>query len=226
MSFTIKEMPLSERPREKMIREGVDTLSNSELLGSILGTGTRKESAVILSQRILNQSEGLVSLSQMSIEELKRINGIGEAKACQIKACFQLCHRLSSEKSFNKKSVKSPGDAAIYLESQLRFEKKEYFVILLLDTKNQVIAKEVISVGSLNSSIVHPREVFKVAIKRSAASIILAHNHPSGNTSPSQEDIKVTKRLIETGDIVGVKVLDHIIIGDGGYLSLREEGYI
>lgn len=225
MSFTIKEMPLSERPREKMIRLGAEKLSNAELIGVILGTGTRNESAVILAQKLLNKMDGIVNLSQMDIGELTKVSGIGLAKACQIKACFQLYTRISIEDTF-KSGIKTPIDAVSILEGQLRFKKKEHFVTLLLDTKNQVIACETISIGSLNSSIVHPREVFKTAITKSAASIILAHNHPSGNTEPSNEDIEVTRRLIETGDIIGIKVLDHIIIGDGRYMSFKEMGYI
>lgn len=223
---TIKELPEEERPREKLLKYGVESLSNAELLALIISTGNRSRTAVELSQDILNYFGGLRALNNLSIEEITKINGVGIAKAAQLKAVVELSKRLTQLKNRDRTVVKSPENAANLLMPELRFLTQEVFKLILLDVKNQVIAVPQISKGGLSSSIVHPREVFKEAIRRSSAAIILAHNHPSGIPDPSKEDIKITERLIETGRIVGIDVLDHIIIGDGVYISMKEKGII
>ena len=220
----IKEMAIDERPREKMTKYGCDKLSNSELLSIILRTGSKNMSAIELSSQIINmdKTQGITALTNITIEELSKVPGIGLAKACQVIASIELGKRISKIKSAVNKTVKSPQDISQMYMQDLRYLKKEVFKILLLNTKNDIINDIDISVGSLNSSIVHPREVFIEAIKRSANKIILMHNHPSGNPKPSTEDKEITNRLVKTGEIVGIHVLDHIIIGDDSYYSFKE----
>lgn len=226
-SYTIKDLPKYERPREKLFKFGVNTLSNSELLAIIIRTGNRENTAIEIAQQLLSiDKRGLAYLTELSFEELTSIKGIGKCKAAQIISTLELSKRISASKGESKMKITSPKDVTNILMEEMRYLKKEYFKIILLDTKNQIISINDISVGSLNSSIVHPREVFNVAIKRSSASIILVHNHPSGDPAPSKEDINVTKRLNQCGDIIGIKVLDHIIIGDGNYISLKEKSVI
>ncbi len=219
----IKKLAESERPREKLIKYGVGSLSNVELLAILIRTGTKNNSAIDLSQKILSfHPEGIRFLADCTLEELMQIKGIGISKACQIISAIELGKRLAMSSLAHSPYVKSPLDVANVFMEEMRYYKKEYFKIILLNTKNQIIAVEDISIGSLNSSLVHPREVFVRAIRKSSSSIILLHNHPSGNPEPSTEDIKITKRLIEAGRIIGIEVLDHIIIGDGKYISLKE----
>ncbi|WP_132242043.1 RadC family protein [Marinisporobacter balticus] len=216
-------MAESERPREKLIKFGVSVLSNAELLAILIRTGTKETSAIELAQKILSISHsGLRYLADCTIEELSEIKGIAKVKACQIVAAIELGKRLAMSNSKAKLNIRSSRDVANVFMEEMRYYKKEYFKSILLNTKNEIIITENISIGSLNSSLVHPREVFVSAIRKSASSIILIHNHPSGNPDPSNEDIKITKRLIEAGKIIGIEILDHIIIGDGNYLSLKE----
>lgn len=224
---TIKNMPESERPREKMATHGCQSLSNAELLAIILSTGTKDRTAIDLARGILNMSnEGLRGLTNCTMEELMQVRGVGLAKASQIIAAVELGKRIALTANANNYKIQGPEDISNLLMEDMRYLKKEKFDIILLNTKNTVIAIENISVGSLNASIVHPREVFNIAIKRSSSAIILAHNHPSGDPKPSSEDINITKRLIEAGSIVGINVLDHIIIGDGIYFSMKEHDII
>lgn len=222
--LVLRDLPSEERPRERMARHGASVLSHAELLAILLRTGTREESAVHLASRILSECRSLHNLVDMSVEELTRIKGIGTAKALQIKAGIELGQRLSRSAIQERPVVRSPKDAADYMMEQLRYLKKEHFVCLFLDTKNRIIAEETLSVGTLNASLVHPREVFRAAIKCSSASVICVHNHPSGNPAPSPEDIQLTRRLVEAGELVGIDVLDHIVIGDLQYVSLKEQG--
>jgi len=225
-NLTIKDLPKEERPREKLVKFGPEAMSTAELLALIIRTGTKTDTAVELANKLLTHAGGLKFIKELSIEELKEVKGVGVAKAAQITATIELGRRIRMASFESEKQViTSPRDVANLLLAKLSFLGKEHFVILLLDTKNQVISIEEISVGSLNNSIVHPREVFKPAIKRSSAAIILAHNHPSGNPEPSTEDIKVTKRLYEVGRLVGIEVLDHLIIGNKDYISLKERGH-
>ncbi|WP_058302213.1 RadC family protein [Gorillibacterium timonense] len=223
---TLREAPPDEQPREKMLDLGPDSLSNAELLAILLRTGTARETAVGLAGRILKESGSLGSLVEMSIEQLTTIKGIGPAKAVQIKAGIELGKRLARTSIRDEIIIRSPKDVADFLMEDMRYLQKEHFVCLFLNTKNRVIARETLSMGSLNASIVHPREVFLAAIKRSSASIICVHNHPSGDPTPSPEDIELTDRLKEAGDIIGIDVLDHIVLGDRTFVSLKEKGYL
>ncbi|AKG35877.1 RadC family protein [Paenibacillus durus] len=223
-TFMLRDLPHEERPRERMMQNGAESLSQAELLAILLRTGTRQESAIHVAQRILGQVGGLRRLADLSIEEMMDIKGIGPAKAVQLKAGIELGRRMSNSRLGQPVTIRSPHDAADILTEQLRYLQKEHFVCLFLNTKNHVIAQETLSMGSLNASIVHPREVFRAAIKCSSASIICAHNHPSGDPTPSPEDISLTRRLLEAGGIVGIDVLDHLIIGDDGFVSMKEQG--
>ena len=224
-SFTIHDLPISERPRERLQKFGVEALSAQEILALILGRGIAGESVMVTVQRLLSQFGNLRGIATASVEELSQVKGVGLAKASQIKAAFELANRLEGySEAGDKPLVKTPEEVVNLVRSRLKGKKKEYFLALLLDTRNQLIKVAEISVGSLDSSIVHPREVFKEAISASAASVIFVHNHPSGDPTASEDDIKLTKRLAEAGEIVGIDVLDHIIIGDKTYLSLKREG--
>ncbi|MDD4657542.1 MAG: DNA repair protein RadC [Eubacteriales bacterium] len=214
------------RPREKLLRYGPGILSVQELLAIIIRTGSRDANAIQLAESILYQFNDLRGVNNAGIEELcAAAAGIGNAKAAQIKAALELGRRLSQQDS-QVVRVKSPQDVAAWVMEDLRYLQHEQFRILLLNTKNVIIACEEVSRGSLNSSIVHPREVFARAIRRSAAAVILVHNHPSGDPTPSQEDINITRRLVEVGRLVGIEVLDHLVIGDGVFASLKEKGYV
>jgi DNA repair protein RadC len=221
----ILDMQKEERPRERLIKNGASALSDSELLAIILRTGSKKENVINLSQRILGEYN-IKQLSQINITQLMKVHGIKESKAAQISACFEIARRLESFNSVEKPKISSPEDVYRRLFPRMREQKKEMFIELCLDTKNQILKEEVISVGSLNANVVHPREVFKLALTESAAHIIVAHNHPSGDPTPSREDIEITKKLVETGNIMGITVLDHVIIGDGRHFSMKEAGHI
>lgn len=224
--ITIKDMPLEERPREKLIAMGAHALSNAELLAILLRVGSRTESAVQLATRIITRSGGLRNLPNLSLEDLQENKGIGPDKAVTVKAALELGTRLATAPREATGSITTPRQAADLFMEELRYKKKEYFKILLLNTKNHVISREEISVGSLSASIVHPREIFSVPLRKSAASVILFHNHPSGDPSPSQQDLEVTRRLVDAGNILGIAVRDHIIIGDGCFFSFREKGLL
>lgn len=219
MKKTIKELPKVERPREKLMRYGPEKLSNSELLAILLRSGKKGENVVELASKILKRF-GTDKLPYLTVEELKDYPGLGPAKACEIVACFELGKRLLKGKK-----------ARIYLKPKevweelkdIRDNKKEHFVVFYLDSRNQEIKREIISVGSLNASLVHPREVFEPAVRNLAAQIILAHNHPSGNPEPSEDDLAITKRLVEAGKIMGIEVVDHIIVVKNEYFSFKEE---
>ena len=214
----IKEIALEQRPRERLKANGVNSLSDYDLLALLLGAGTKGENAIDLGNRLISEN-GIEKLNSLSLTELMKIKGIGLAKSSKLIAAFELSKRVSSGR-ICEKVVKNPADIAKYYMEKLKDLKKEYFIAVFLDSKNKIIKDEVISIGTLNSSLVHPREVFKEAIKNSANSIILVHNHPSGNVEPSDEDHRVNKVMVETGDIVGIKVLDHLIVGNGNFFSL------
>ena len=224
-SFTVHDLPVSERPRERLQKFGAEALSAQEILAVILGRGIAGESVMVTAQRLLSQFGSLKGIAEASLEELAGVRGIGLAKAAQIKAVFELTNRLEGYRDGGKREVvKTPEDVVALVRGRLKSKKKEYFLALLLDTRSQLIKVAEISVGSLDSSIVHPREVFKEAVSASAASVIFAHNHPSGDPEASGDDINLTKRLAEAGEIMGIDVLDHVIIGERRYLSLKREG--
>jgi len=224
-SFTIHDLPLSERPRERLQKLGAEALSAQEILAVILGRGVAGESVMVTAQRLLSEFGNLKGIADASVEELSQVRGIGIAKAAQIKAAFELSSRLEGyAEAGDKPVVKTPEDVNSLVRGRLRGKKKEYFLALLLDTRNQLIKVAEISIGSLDTSIVHPREVFKEAISASAASVVFVHNHPSGDPEASEDDIRLSKRLAEAGELVGIEVLDHIIIADKKFLSLKREG--
>ncbi|PZD94116.1 hypothetical protein DNH61_19370 [Paenibacillus sambharensis] len=222
--LVLRDVPNEDRPRERMMTIGAEALSHAELLAILLRTGTRNESAVHLASRILSSCGGLRNLTDMSLAELTAIRGIGPAKAVQLRAGIELGRRLSQSRDEDRLTIRRPQDAADYLMEEMRYLKKEHFVCLFLNTKNQVIGRETLSIGTLNASLVHPREVFRAAMKCSSASLVCVHNHPSGDPSPSPEDIAITERLCKAGELVGIDVLDHIVIGDNRYVSLKEQG--
>ncbi|MGO4372870.1 DNA repair protein RadC [Paenibacillus sp. MCAF20] len=222
----LRDVPHEERPRERMMRYGAEALSHAELLAILLRTGTQRQSAIHLAGSVLQQCGSLRNLMDMSMEQLTAIRGIGPAKALQLRAGIELGRRITRSKLGETVTVRKPQDVADYVMEELRYLKKEHFLCLFLNTKNHIIAQETLSVGTLNASLVHPREVFRAAIQRSSASIICVHNHPSGDPTPSPEDIALTKRLVEAGELVGIEVLDHLVIGDARFVSLKEQGYM
>ncbi len=226
-SFTIHDMPDSEKPRERLLKHGPRALSTAELLALVLRTGTKRENVIITCQRLLREFGHLKNLSGASLEQLRKIDGIKNAKAAQLIAIFELSRRLDDpEFSRQGQVVQGPMDAVESIRAELKGDKKEHFFLICLDTRNRVINKKQVSMGNLDSSIVHPREVFKEAISSLAAAVIFVHNHPSGDTEPSPDDVNLTRRLVEAGELLGIPVLDHIIVGDKGYLSLKSRNLI
>lgn len=223
--WKICDLPLNERPRERLIKYGVESLSLQELLSLIFGRGVRGESVINISQKLLTLFGSLDKLSEASIKELKEIKGIGLAKACQLKACFEISRRLESEEKLNKNKngiIYSPKDILQLLKEKIINSHKEYFIVVSLDNRNKVISTDTISIGILNSSLIHPRETFEIAIKNHAASIILCHNHPSNDIKPSKDDLSITDNLVKAGKILGIEVFDHVIITKEKYFSFSE----
>jgi len=222
----MKDVPREERPRERLRRHGAERLANKELLAILLRTGNQRESALTLAEKLLARFGSLANIASASFEELVAVNGIGPAKAADILAAFELAKRLAESRMEFQGVVNSPADAAQLVLRELSLADKEHFMIIMLNTKNRVIAKKTVSIGHLQAPLVHPREMFKEAIKRSSAALILVHNHPSGDLTPSREDITTTERLREAGAVLGIDVLDHIIVGDNRYFSFREHGLL
>ena len=225
----IREWPEDERPREKMRTKGAAALSDAELLALIIrvGDATAKQSAIDLGRELISHFGGNIrELASADLAEICQIKGMGLAKAASIKAAFTLAARFQDRKLERLDRFTTPRQVFDYFHYEFRDSRKEYFLILLLDGKNRIIRRVQISEGSLNQSIVHPREVFSPAVKETAAAIILVHNHPTGDPAPSSEDIAITRRLKEAGEIMGIKVLDHIIVGDGEYVSFVERGLL
>jgi DNA repair protein RadC len=221
----LKDLPLRERPRERLIKYGAGALSDSELLAIVLRTGTVNENVIDLSKRIISQYN-LQGLCSASLAELKRFKGINNAKACQILAVVELSKRISLSAKADNTKIKNSGGVYDLLYQEMRFEKKESFVGLYLDSRNNLLKKEIISIGTLNTSVVHPRELFRTAILESANSIIIVHNHPSGDPTPSKEDLELTKLLIAAGKLIGIPLLDHIIIGEKKYFSMADRNIL
>ncbi len=224
-NFTIHDLPRSERPRERLQNHGAEALSSQELLALILGRGVKGESVMVTAQRLLSAFGNIKNISEASLQELSAIKGIGLAKAAQLKAAFELSRRKEDHET-EQIQVRSHKDAIKIVRQRLKGKKKEHFLILCLDTRNNLIRTAKISTGTLNASLVHPREVFKEAIQSLASSIILVHNHPSGNPEPPDADIEITKRILETGKNIGIDVLDHIIVADKDSFSFKERGII
>ena len=222
----MRELPMDERPREKLLCHGVALLSNTELLAILIGTGTREESAMGLAGRVLSSAGGLSGLGSLQAEEMSRIKGIGKAKACCLAAALELGRRMAACGGKNRVRVGNSGEAATLFQEEMRHLKKENFRCALLNVKNEVLCIENVSVGGICGTNAHPREVFEAAIRKGANAIIVAHNHPSGDPTPSDDDRELTRRLKESGEILGIKLLDHIIVGDGVYISMSEEGLL
>ncbi|NLW59094.1 MAG: DNA repair protein RadC [Firmicutes bacterium] len=222
----IKALPAEERPRERLAKYGAESLSTIELMAIVLRTGTAHLSVLEVAKLLLAKFESLPNLAAASLQELCTVRGVGKTKAIQLLAAFELGKRLQTTRLTEDQPLSSPQEVAGFLMPRLRFLDQEHFLTLHLNTKNRLLGTETISVGTLDASLVHPREVFKAAIRQSSASLILAHNHPSGDPRPSKEDIKLTHRLKESGELLGIPILDHVIIGDNKYFSMKEEGLI
>jgi DNA repair protein RadC len=223
---SIKNWPEGERPREKLLKDGAHSLTMAQLLAIILRTGGGGKSALDLAMEILNTFEELRKIEMASFIEYTSIKGMGKAKVAQLKAAFELGRRLAEEPFMKGPAFSSGHDVYSFYHGRLNNLKKEVFYCLMLDAKNRILKDYRISEGTLTNSLIHPREAFKNAIKESAAAVIFVHNHPSGDPNPSREDILITERLVSVGDLIGIKVLDHVIVGDGKYTSMREKGYI
>ncbi len=223
----VKDLPLDDRPREKLSLRGAQSLSDAELIAILLRTGTKGKSVITISQEIINREKNLAQLALKNLADLKKIPGIGNDKAVTLIAAFEISRRiLHQTKWFSSKKITSPQDVAEMFIPILRDEVKEVFMVVCLNSSNKVIKFEKISIGNLNSSVVHPREIFKVAIENNSASIILIHNHPSENPEPSNEDISITKKIVEAGKIMDIPVFDHIIIAGNNYTSFVERRII
>lgn len=225
----LNDIPNEERPRERLIKYGVESLSLQELLSLIFGRGVKGESVVNISQKLISNFGSLDKLSEASIEELKKIKGLGLAKACQLKACFEILRRSKIENSSAKnknKIIRKPEDLYSLLKEKILNFHKEYFLVASLDNRNKIISIDTISIGTLTSSLIHPRETFEVAIRNHAAAIIICHNHPSGELKPSEDDLAVTDNLVKAGKLLGIEVSDHLIIAKDGYFSFREKKII
>jgi DNA repair protein RadC len=226
-TLKVKDLPIDDRPREKLILRGAQNLSDSELVAILLRTGTKGKSVLHVAQELVKSYGNLAILASQSVESLSKSIGIGKDKAATLVAAFELNRRIESQsKWFSNKKITSPDDVAHIFIPLLRDEVKEKFLVICLNSANKIIKYEIISTGNLNSSVVHPREVFKVAIENNSANIILLHNHPSGNLEPSNEDIRITKKIVEAGNIFDIKVFDHIITAGNSFTSFVERRLI
>jgi DNA repair protein RadC len=222
----LKDLPEELLPRERLYQQGPEALANREILAILLRTGIKGENVLTLAERVLIELGGLSGLGKLTVHELAHLHGLGKVKAAEVKAALELGRRSVSVDPMSKPVVNSPQDLAHIVMEEMRYLDREHFRVVSLSTKNHVLGISPVSIGSLNSSLVHPRECFKEAIRRNSNAIILLHNHPSGDPTPSQEDIEVTRRLADGGKILGIEVLDHVIIGDNRFISLKERGIL
>ena len=225
-ALTVLDLPTAERPRERLTRLGAEMLSEQELLACLLGRGVAGESVLVTARRLLAAFGSLRGIGNSSIEQLAEIHGIGPAKAAQLKAAVEIARRAALPLDGARRPVDSPEAAAAILRPHLADKQKEHFVALLLDSRHHLIRMSPIAVGSLSATLVHPRELFKEAIAASAAAVIIAHNHPSGDPEPSEHDIELTKRLVRAGALLGIEMIDHLIVGKDDIVSLRQLGVI
>ncbi len=225
-SFTIHDLPKTERPRERLLKFGSEVLSAQELLALIISRGIPGKSVMNIAQELLSEFKNIKGVGQATIEQLCKIKGVGLAKATQIKACFELGKREELNPELKDLDIKNPESVVKAIRATIKDKAKEHFKLVLLNTRNKIILITNVSVGTLNANLVHPREVFKDAITHNAASIILAHNHPSDDTEPSEDDLEITRRLVESGKILGIEVIDHIIVTKSEFLSFKEKGYL
>ena len=231
-SFTVHDLPPDERPRERMIREGAENVSAQELIAILLGRGVKGQSVMHIAQQLVKKYKSLDVIVQASLEDLQEVRGLGPAKALQLKACLEIAHRvmlLELEKEDNQnqsKAVSQSKHIAKHIRNRIRNWKKEHFYVISFDNRTRIVGTDLLTVGTLNSSLVHPRETFEKAISNHAASIAVSHNHPSGDPTPSEADISVTKRLQEAGELMGIGLLDHVIISKTRMYSFREAGIL
>lgn len=224
-NFTLHDLPQEERPRERLRKIGVDNLSIQELLALIIEKGKKGQNVLTIAQNLLAHFGNLAKIKQASIEELQEVKGVGFATACKLKAAFKLGEKAQSQHKIFDQKIKTPKD--VYkLCQDLANKKKEHFKVLSLNSRNQLISIDEISIGTINANLVHPREIFKTAIQNLAVSIILVHNHPSGDPEPSEDDLTITKRLVKAGKILGIEVVDHIIVVKKGFFSFKEKGLL
>lgn len=222
----MRDLPPDERPREKLMRHGAEVLSTTELLAVVLGSGTEGQSALELARRLLEEAGGtLYGLASLPAGDLVRWRGMGPAKVARLRATVELARRMWAEQRGPRPVVRNAGDLAAVVIPKLRYLDREHLLVVMLDASNRVVGMETVSVGDLTSSIAHPREVFKPCIRRNAAAVALAHNHPSGDPVPSEDDLAITERLIAAGRLLGIEVLDHVILSDDRYISLRQAGF-
>ena len=228
MTVMVRDLPKEERPREKLIQRGAASLSDTELLAILLRTGTSSVSVLHLAEEVLAkyQDKGLVSIMNISPQEIASVHGVGLAKAATIVAAVELGRRLSTRAAQKLEKIEGPEDVARYASPLLRFEQKEHFLVMLLDVRNRVLAMPTISIGSLTASVAHPREIFREAIRYSAANMILIHNHPSGDPAPSREDIELTRKVQQAGQLLDIRLLDHIVVAESGFCSMRASGLL
>jgi DNA repair protein RadC len=224
-SFTVQDLPEEERPRERLARLGADALSLQELLAIVLGRGIAGESVMATSQNLLAHFGSLQNIQEASLEDIQNVRGLGFAKACQIKACLELGRRLTETKKIirvKEKQLSAADEVYVLVKKTISTYAKEHFVVVSLDTRNNILGIDTVFVGTLNSSLVHPRETYEAAIRKHAAGIVVAHNHPSGDPEPSDEDLKVTNLLLDAGKVMGITMHDHLIIGKERYFSFRD----
>ncbi|MGB7595685.1 MAG: DNA repair protein RadC [Erysipelotrichaceae bacterium] len=219
----LKELAVSERPREKCIRFGIRSLSHTELLALILRSGTKSHSVFSIADELLRKAKGIRRLSQLTLQDLCEVHGIDKAKACEMMAVCELARRMALEEVYEQDVVDQPGRLVDWLRRELGDAQQEHFLVVFLDTKNHILGHKVCFIGSLDRSVVHPREIFKEAVAYSAARIIAVHNHPSGDVTPSENDIQVTKSLEEAGIMMGIPLLDHLIVSHRTFYSLRQK---
>lgn len=221
--ITIKDLPADERPRERLQYYGAESLSSHELLAIVLGRGVQGESVLVTAQKLLHQFGSLEGILAASLEDLMQMRGLGQAKATQLKACFEIIRRVNNQMVALERIV-STDDVYRLLKTKIVNFNKEHFMVVSFDVRNKVLGVDVVSVGTLDSNLIHPRETFECAIKRHAAKVLIAHNHPSGECIPSEEDIMVTRRLVEAGDVLGIQIVDHLIICQDDYFSFANSG--
>lgn len=226
MKVLIKDIPVLERPRERFINFGVNSLTNEELISIVLKTGFKDYSVKDVSNNILKELKDITDLREISINELIKIKGIGKVKAITLLSAIELGKRVYQDKRLYNYKINSSKDIYNYIKDKLKYKKQEYFIVLYLDSKNIVIDSKTLFKGTLDKASVHPREIFKYAYINSSKSIILIHNHPSNNTFPSKDDIILTKNIIDIGKIMGIKVIDHVIVGNNNYYSLYDNNDI
>lgn len=225
--YKVKDLPLDDRPREKLLLRGPQNLTDAELIAILLRTGTKGKSVISIAQEIITKEKNLAQLASKSASDLIKNSGIGKDKAATLLAAFEMSRRiLSQTKWFSQKKITSPSDIAEIFIPLLRDEVKEQFIVVCLNSSNKIIKYEKISLGNLNSSVVHPREIFKTAIENNSASIILIHNHPSENPEPSNEDISITRKIVEAGKMMDIPIFDHVIIAGNAYTSFVERRLI